>query len=100
MRLRRLTMVLASALALGACELASLVDPGYTDDDTSGSSGSSATGSYDYSFSCPAGGTYSVPIPNRLSSSCRSAWEYYARTYGCNDADNFAEANSRKAACP
>lgn len=55
---------------------------------------------YAYSFTCPSGTKNSIPIPNRLSESCKRNWEYFARTYGCNDADNFAEANRRKAQCP
>jgi hypothetical protein len=85
----------ASVLTIGACDLESLLDPGYEDEEEE-----VATGTYTYSFSCPAGSSYSIEIPNRLSSSCRSAWEYYARTYGCNDADNFADAERRKSACP
>ncbi|RXK60805.1 hypothetical protein ESA94_10110 [Lacibacter luteus] len=56
---------------------------------------------YTYKWSCFSGGTqYSIQIPNRLSSSCKRAWEFYARTYGCNDANNFAEAERQKRACP
>lgn len=58
------------------------------------------TGSYNYSFTCSTGRTNTVPIPNRLSNFCRGEWEFYARTYGCNDADRFAEAERRRAACP
>lgn len=55
---------------------------------------------YTYSYTCPSGSKVSVPIPNRLSAECKKHWEYYAQTYGCNDADNFAEAERRKAICP
>ena len=56
---------------------------------------------YTYTYTCYSGGSKkTIQIPNRLSASCKSAWEFYARTYGCNDADNFAEANRRKAGCP
>lgn len=55
---------------------------------------------YAYSYTCPTGTKYSIQIPNRLSTTCKRNWEYFARTYGCNDADNFAEANKRKAQCP
>lgn len=60
-----------------------------------------ATGSYSYSFTCAGSSTRNtIPIPNRLSDSCKRAWEFYARTYGCNDADRFQEAEQRKRACP
>ncbi|MFN0256110.1 hypothetical protein [Pedobacter ureilyticus] len=55
---------------------------------------------YTYSYTCPTGRKNTIQIPNRLSASCKANWEYFARTYGCNDADNFAEANRRKAQCP
>ena len=56
---------------------------------------------YNYKFTCYSGGpTYTVPIPNRLSAACKLNWEYYARTYGCNDANNFANAEAKKRACP
>ncbi|MCJ0741669.1 MULTISPECIES: hypothetical protein [Pedobacter] len=55
---------------------------------------------YTYTYTCPTGRTNTVQIPNRLSATCKRNWEYYARTYGCNDADNFSEANRRKAECP
>jgi len=58
------------------------------------------TSTYNYSFTCAVGRTYTVPIPNRLSASCKANWEYYARTYGCNDADNFARAQQLKNQCP
>lgn len=55
---------------------------------------------YTYRYKCPIGSENSVEIPNRLSASCKANWEFFARTYGCNDADNFALANQRKQACP
>lgn len=55
---------------------------------------------YTYTYTCPVGSKNSIQIPNRLSEACKRNWEYYARTYGCNDANNFAEANKRKAQCP
>ncbi|MEE1943731.1 hypothetical protein VRU48_01340 [Pedobacter sp. KR3-3] len=55
---------------------------------------------YTYSYTCPTGKKYNIEIPNRLSAACKKNWEYYARTYGCNDANNFADANSKKAQCP
>ncbi len=69
------------------------------EDDMSSTSTDNTT--YTYKWSCFSGGTtYSIQIPNRLSSSCKRAWEFYARTYGCNDANNFAEAERQKRACP
>lgn len=56
--------------------------------------------SYNYTYTCPTGKKYTVPIPNRLSEACKRNWEYYARTYGCNDADYFTEAERRKRSCP
>lgn len=55
---------------------------------------------YTYSYTCPIGSKNTIQIPNRLSATCKANWEYFARTYGCNDANNFAEANKRKAQCP
>lgn len=55
---------------------------------------------YTYSYTCPTGRKNTIQIPNRLSSTCKRNWEYFARTYGCNDADNFADANQKKAQCP
>jgi len=55
---------------------------------------------YTYTYTCPTGKKNTIQIPNRLSETCKRNWEYYARTYGCNDANNFAEAEKRKAQCP
>jgi len=55
---------------------------------------------YNYSYTCPTGKKYTIQIPNRLSATCKSNWEYDTRTYGCNDAGNFPETNKRKAQCP
>jgi len=55
---------------------------------------------YTYTYTCPTGKKNTIQIPNRLSSTCKRNWEYFARTYGCNDADNFADANAKKAQCP
>ena len=55
---------------------------------------------YSYKFKCSVGAEKTIQIPNRLSAACKSNWEFYARTYGCNDADNFALAESRKRQCP
>ena len=56
---------------------------------------------YTYKWTCFSGGTQkTIQIPNRLSATCKQAWEFYARTYGCNDANSFAEAERRKSSCP
>lgn len=56
---------------------------------------------YTYSYTCYTGGSKNtIQIPNRLSAACKANWEYYARTYGCNDANNFATAESKKRQCP
>ncbi len=55
---------------------------------------------YTYSYTCPTGVKNNIQIPNRLSATCKRNWEYFARTYGCNDANNFADANQKKAQCP
>jgi|GEM_PF-1762368 len=55
---------------------------------------------YTYKYTCPVGSNNSVEIPNRLSAACKKNWEFFARTYGCNDADNFSRANTLKAQCP
>ncbi|RZK55112.1 MAG: hypothetical protein EOO87_08735 [Pedobacter sp.] len=55
---------------------------------------------YSYSFTCPSGTKNTFQIPNRLSAACKKNWEYYAKTYACNEADYFAEAERRKRSCP
>ncbi|MHA6697712.1 hypothetical protein [Chryseobacterium sp. A321] len=55
---------------------------------------------YTYRYKCAVGSENSVEIPNRLSATCKKNWEFFARTYGCNEADDFAKANSLKAQCP
>lgn len=55
---------------------------------------------YTYKYKCAIGGENSVEIPNRLSATCKRNWEFFARTYGCNQVDDFAKANSLKAQCP
>ena len=97
--MRKIFMVLCAVGALSACELLEPLEED-TDSSSSGST-STASGTYNYSYSCPGTGTkVNAPIPNRLSASCKSAWEFYARTYACNDADRFAEAEQRRRPCP
>lgn len=69
------------------------------EDDMTSTSTDNST--YTYKWTCFTGGSQkTIQIPNRLSATCKQAWEFYARTYGCNDANSFAEADRRKAACP
>jgi hypothetical protein len=48
----------------------------------SGQCGGVATGSYDYTYTCPLSGEYTVPVP---ADGCRSESEYFARIFGCNE---------------
>jgi hypothetical protein len=93
----RAPVLLAVSVLLLGCE-GWITDPEEDEDTTPAPS--TATGSYNYSFSCPSGTRPTIPIPNRLSATCRREWEFYARTYACNDADRFAEAERRRRACP
>ena len=61
------------------------------ENDDDGGSGNQ-NGSYDYTFNCPVSGQATVPIPPG-SDECQQAYEFYARTYGCNDIANFNAAN-------
>lgn len=47
---------------------------------------------YNFTFTCPAGSTNTVPIP-AASAKCQKAYEYFAETYGCNESDYFNAAN-------
>jgi len=49
---------------------------------------------YEYTFTCPSGTKSTVPIP-KGTEKCQKAYEYYAKTYGCNNADYFNQANCR-----
>jgi hypothetical protein len=40
------------------------------------------------------GGGATITIPGGLDASCRSAYEFYARTYGCNNIDDFQTAQA------
>ncbi len=55
---------------------------------------------YTDKYKCALGNEYTIQIPNRLSANCKKNWEFFARTYGCNDIGNFELANQRKRACP
>lgn len=56
-------------------------------DDNNGDHGEGAT--YDWTFTCPAGGEYTVPI---TEGPCEAAQKEYAKTFGCNEVDNMYEA--------
>ena len=47
---------------------------------------------YNFTFTCPAGSTNTVPIPE-ASTKCQEAYEYFAEMYGCNESDYFNIAN-------
>ncbi len=49
---------------------------------------------YNYTFTCPSGTKSTVPIP-KGSEKCQKAQEYFAKIYGCNEADYFNQANCR-----
>ena len=51
--------------------------------------GSGGTGTYEYTYTCPAGGTYTVDVPD---DSCSDESEYFAETFGCNLIDDFGDA--------
>lgn len=57
---------------------------------TSGGAAQSET----YSFSCPHGGSYSIPVTYR-NASCGAAMKTFARVYSCNLIDDFASAGQR-----
>jgi len=54
----------------------------------------SAPTSETFSFSCPAGGSYSIPIVYR-NPSCGAAMKNFAKTYSCNLIDDFRSAGQR-----
>lgn len=47
-----------------------------------------------YSFTCPHGGSYSIPVTYR-NASCGAAMKTFARVYSCNLIDDFASAGQR-----
>ena len=49
---------------------------------------------YDFTFTCPAGSQNTVPIP-KGTAKCQKAYEYFAKVYGCNEADYFNAANRK-----
>lgn len=58
--------------------------------------GSQENGSYEFTFTCSTPGSEpsTVPIPAGTEK-CQEAFEYYAKTYGCNDVGNFNAATCR-----
>ena len=49
---------------------------------------------YDFSFTCAIGSKKTVPI-SAGTEKCQKAQEYFAKMYGCNEADYFNEANCK-----
>lgn len=47
-----------------------------------------------YSFSCPSGASYSIPVSYR-NAACGAAMKTFARVYSCNLIDDFAAAGQR-----
>lgn len=97
--LKSLTMIVLSTglLMSTSCEeLDELL--GLEDDeevtDYSGSSGGSTNAAYSYTYTCAASGSNTVTIPAGTTK-CQKAQEYFAKTYSCNDVDNFNTANCK-----
>jgi len=59
-----------------------------------GNSGGGAATTENYSFSCPSGGSYSIPVSYR-NASCGAAMKNFARVYSCNLIGDFASAGQR-----
>lgn len=77
--------------ALGIEDVSSDTSDDYSDD-TSGGSSSNENPSYEYTYTCPVSGDATVTIPPGTTQ-CQQAYEFFARTYGCNDIENFNQAN-------
>lgn len=95
--MKKITLVLTLIFSISILNVSCFEDLfGERDDETTSTSSSNTNErpGYDYSFTCPGGTKSSVPIP-KGSEKCQKAQEYFARTYGCNDADNFNTANCR-----
>lgn len=65
-----------------------------TDTEETTSSTSNERASYEFSFTCPAGTKSTVTI-TKGTEKCQKSQEYFAKMYGCNEADYFNEANCR-----
>lgn len=61
---------------------------------SAGGSGGGAAKSETYSFSCPSGASYSIPVSYRHAS-CGAAMKNFARVYSCNLIGDFAAAGQR-----
>ncbi|UKJ08763.1 hypothetical protein [Solitalea lacus] len=85
-------MLVLANMTFAGCELLDMEEEEEEETSTDNST-------YTYKYTCPTGRTNSIQIPNRLSSSCKRAWEYYARTVGCNDMDNYEDAARGYNAC-
>lgn len=93
----KLILTLGLVLSLAGCLDTS---DGSTYDDTgidSSGSGSTTPSTYDYTFTCEYyGGTYTIEIP-RVG--CDSEYEYYGKTFSCNQIDNMNTAACNLEAC-
>ena len=91
-------IMLSSLFVATSCdeidELLGLEDEEEVDDYDYGNSSSNTNGAYTYTYNCPYSGEKSIQIPAG-SAKCQKAQEYFARTYACNDVDNFNTANCR-----
>ncbi|GAB4362099.1 MAG: hypothetical protein Kow00114_17120 [Kiloniellaceae bacterium] len=59
-----------------------------------GGSGGGTARSETYSFSCPSGASYAIPVSYR-NASCGAAMKNFARVYSCNLIGDFAAAGQR-----
>ena len=90
MKLSLFLLALLISLNSGGCE-----DLFGTDEDEYEDVYSKKNASYTYTYTCAAtGSTNEIEIPEGTAA-CQKAHEYFARMYGCNEADYFNEANCR-----
>lgn len=69
------------------------VGPNADNSNSSGSGesgGSSSEETVDFTYSCPSGTSSTVPIPK--NDGCRSEWEYFGKSFGCNEYTKFYKA--------
>ncbi|MBF6609491.1 MAG: hypothetical protein ITG00_12305 [Flavobacterium sp.] len=107
--MKRLTILLALICGLTFYSCEDIFEDWETEedeyyyDDNSGGDGpgdgsnpgsSGVNGSYTFNYTCPAGSSNSITIPEGTAA-CQAAYEYFAKMYGCNEADFFNEANCR-----
>lgn len=82
-----LLSILLLSLAFYSCELLGLEDEEELEEVAA-----AVNPGYNFTFTCPAGSTNTVPIP-AASKECQEAYEYFAEVYGCNESDYFNSAN-------